>query len=505
MAAGVVIGESIMGWIHAETHEIEMVAEVGVFLLLFSIGLQLTIEELGEMGKHLVVGGGLQMLLVAVPVLMVFISLGVAPQAAILVAAAAAFSSTVIVFRTLSELGQDASAHGRRAIAILLFQDAALVPLILAIPLLTGQGEGAGVQAYFELAAVSVFFIGAVIAARLLLARHVVPLMAQYRSPELVLILALVVLGGITYSAYQLGLPAAVGAFAAGLVFSDNRWTPQIDALVLPFREAFSLVFFVSLGLLVDAALFVVQPGLMVASAAGLIVIKALAAMLALRLTGLRWRASLATGLGLAHVGEFAFVLVAIGWKAGVLDEVFYGQFISVSLATLIFSPLLLQGALRKLSAAAEPHPARHSRKERRITPRRSAVVIGVGPIGKAVASRLETIGCEVRLVDRSAVNLHGFAQQGFRTVAGDAGDERVLRTIEADTAELVVISVPDDLVAVRIVRQVRQLNPKCYIVVRCRYQMNAARLQRAGANHVVSEETEAMGALMNVLDESQR
>ena len=195
-----------------------------------------------------------------------------------LIAAAVSFSSTVLVFKALSEWGHSSLPHGRRAIGILLFQDAALIPLLLLVPLLTGTGEAAGPIKYVLLAVTSLLFVGAVVGLRYVLAQWVIPLFASYRSPELVVLFTLVSLGGVTLAAYTVGLPPAIGAFAAGLMFSGNRWTRQIDALVLPFRETFAVVFFVSLGLLFEPRLVWSEPLVMLAGLAGLIAVKASAA-----------------------------------------------------------------------------------------------------------------------------------------------------------------------------------------------------------------------------------
>ena len=150
----------------------------------------------------------------------------------------------MLIFKALAEQGQSGLPHGRRAIGILLFQDAALIPLLLLVPLLTGESSDTGAGDFALLAATSALFVISVVILRRLLARWLIPHLAAYRSPDLVVLLTLVCLGGVTLAAHAIGLPPAIGAFAAGLVFSGNRWTHQIDALVLPFRESFSAIFF---------------------------------------------------------------------------------------------------------------------------------------------------------------------------------------------------------------------------------------------------------------------
>ncbi len=499
MLVGALIGPGGTGLLQGTSHAIENLAELGVFLLLFSIGLEFSLGELLRLGRHLVIGGSAQMLLVAVPVTFVLMRLDYAWQSSVLLASAAAFSSTVVVFKTLAEWGKTSSPSGRRAVGILLFQDAALVPLLLLIPMLTGDGDAPTTGDFLALGVQSACFIASVVAMRAVLARWLIPLLAQLRSPDLVVLAALVVLGTVTFASHQLGLPAAVGAFAAGLMLSGNRWTGQIDALVLPFREAFAAVFFVSLGLLLKTDTLLGAPLVILGLLVGLVVLKTVAATIALRLTGLIWRDSFAVGLGLAHIGEFAFVIVATGLQAGLLNSEQSQAFVAVALVSLVLSPFLLNRSLRRVGASQQsdsevsPAPLADA-------PVRQAVIIGIGPIGRQLASRLETTGHNVCLVDRSPLNLHGFAQQGFRTVAGEATELETLDRSRVALAELVMVVLPEDTTALAVVRNIRAINRQGKLIVRCRYHANEEDLLAAGANHVVSEEFHAGQALLQLL-----
>ncbi len=499
LVVGTLLGKGMLGWVDDEHHQIEYIAEAGVFLLLFAIGLEFSLDELLRLGRNLVIGGSVQMLLVALPVLAVLLVSGMGWRPAMVIASAASFSSTVLIFKALSEWGQSSLPHGRRAIGILLFQDAALIPLLLILPPLTGESETARVADYLVLAITSIVFVAAVVGLQHGLSRWIIPMLAGYRSPELVVLFSLVTLGGVTLCAHSVGLPAVVGAFAAGLIFSNNRWTKQIDALMLPFRESFAGGVFVSMGLLFDARLNFNEPLLILACLVGLVVLKALAATFALRLTGLRWRASAGTGIGLAHVGEFAFVLVLLGFEGGLIGDAEYQRIIALAIGSLVLAPPLLKIGLRWTRSIEEDHEAA-AKGTRREQAEQHAVVIGAGPIGRQVTSQLEIAGYDVCLVDLSPINLHTFAQQGFRTLAGDATDRQILARADAEDASLVVVCVPDDESAIRIVQVARELNSAGSIVVRCRYQSNVKRLRKAGVNQVVSEEAEASHALLGVL-----
>ncbi|WP_298868302.1 cation:proton antiporter [uncultured Gimesia sp.] len=499
LIVGAIIGQGVLGWVLNEQNQLEHFAEVGVFLLLFSIGLEFLLDDLKRLGFNLIIGGAVQMTLVALPVVAVLLWLGISWQSAVLIAAAVTFSSTVLVFKALSEWGQSEQPHGRRAVGILLFQDAALIPLLLLVPLLTGTDQTESFTAYAMLAVTSVLFVVVVVGLRYLLSNWVIPILAGYRNSELVILFTIVSLGGVTLAAYSVGLPPAVGAFAAGLIFNGNRWTKQIDALVLPFRETFAAIFFIGLGLIFDPRLFLNKPFEMSLMLVGVIVIKTFAATIALRLTGLPFRRAFGMGIGLAHVGEFAFVLVLLGLESGVLSDVDYQSVVAIAVGSLILTPPLMKLGLRLVhSEDVEQETERIYESVQNESTR--ATVIGAGPIGRQLASQLEIKGKDVCLIDLSPINLHPFAQEGFRTVVGDATENRTLELAEVDKSVMTAVCVPDDESAVQIVRTIRKLNRTGTLIVRCRYQINVGKLKRVGADRVVSEEAEASIALLRIL-----
>lgn len=499
LVVGMLIGDGVLGLISEDRHDVEKIAEAGVFMLLFAIGLEFSLKELWHLGRMLVIGGGVQMICVAAPVAATLKVAGTETAAAILIGLAVSFSSTVLVFKTLSERGHSGLPHGRRAIGILLFQDAALIPLLLLIPLLTGDGEVVSAMHYAKLAATSVVFLLGIVVLRFVLVRWVIPAFANLRSAELIVMFTLVALAGITLISYSIGLPPAIGAFAAGLVFSGNRWSHQIDALLLPFRETFAAVFFVSLGLMFDPQVLQNEPWLMLGCLAALVGIKTAAAMLAIRLTGLPVRTSIAMGFGLAHVGEFAFVLLSLGWQSGVINEFDYQRIVALAILSLVMTPPILSAMLRRIGDSDDATVS-FDTKRTGASQVKAAVVMGGGPIGRQLATTLENYSYDVCVVDLSPLNLQPFAQEGFRTVVGDATDIDTLERADTTDADLVIICVPDDATAARLVKLVRDLGPTIHLVVRCRYQSNVSRLHAAGADAVISEEAEVGQSILRLV-----
>ncbi|MBL4886330.1 MAG: cation:proton antiporter [Planctomycetaceae bacterium] len=496
LIVGALIGTGALGLVSQEQRELEYLARAGALLLLFSVGIEFSLEELVRLKRYFLIGGSVQMVLVAVPLIITCLAFGLSWNAAVLAGSAGALSSTVLVFKALAEWGQVATPHGRRAISILLFQDVALVPLMLLVPLLTNTGEPPSLTTYVVLAGKTLVFVTAVILVRQVISRWVVTTLIQLRSVELVTLFSLSLLGGVCWGAYWLGLPPAIGALAAGVMISGSRLSKQIDSIILPFRESFAAVFFVTLGTLLHPMDFFDEPLLLTAGIAGILILKMAAATFALKLSGLRWTAAMGMGLGLAQLGEFSFLVLAEGVGQGIISSNDYNRMLFIAIGTLILTPPLLKFGLRWTGETLdERDDTEHTQDSS--NPIQHALVIGIGLIGRQLALRLEIMGIDVCLVDLSPINLHPFAQQGFHTVTGDARDPKVLERAHAARCSFVVVSVPDDDMANRIVRSLREQNQTAAILVRCRYQSNIQLALKAGATDVVSEEAEASGALL--------
>lgn len=493
MVLGMLIGPGALRLIAAENHQIEYLAELGVFFLLFSIGLELSLDQLRELSRFFATGGPVQMIAVCVPVAAALRYSGWPWPHAILIGCALAFSSTVLVFKSLGEMGKTNTSMGRRAIAVLLFQDAALVPLLLFLPLLAGSDEEVSIRRWVALGVASAAFLAGTIGMRWLVSRIAIPRITRYRSPDLVVLLTLTILGGVSLTAYKIGLPAAIGAFAAGLICGGNRWSEQIDSLILPFREAFSAIFFVGLGLLINPPAIFREPLLIGGSIALLIGVKAMAGALSLRASGMPWRRAWGPAFGLAHVGEFAFVLILAARSAEVLSPENQQRLVAVAGGTLLLSPLLIRWGFRGQSESDAESPTTTSMgHEPTDSGTKQAVVVGMGPVGQAVASRLESMGYQTCAVDLNPLNLQTFAQFGITTIAGNAESPQVLRAAGVERAAVAVVCVPVDEVAIRTTAAIRNMNPRLRIVVRCRYARQVAALIKAGADDVFSEEAHA-------------
>jgi CPA2 family monovalent cation:H+ antiporter-2 len=503
IAVGTLVGSSGLKWIGSQHHEIESLAEAGALLLLFSIGLEFSLKELIRLRRHIMLGGFVQMILVVVPLTIFGWTTGLLWQPSLLLGLTIALSSTVLVFKSLAEYGQTTSTSGRTSLAILLFQDIAIVPILLVVPFLAEQTPDKSIVDYFFLAINSAFIILAIPILRRILQSWITPFLYRQRSLELIVLFVLSLLGTLITITWKAGLPPALGAFACGLILNGNRLTGQIDALVLPFRETFAAIFFVSLGMLFNPEIIIHAPFFAIGAFLSLLIIKSTAGCIAARLIGLSWKPSFGIGLGLAQIGEFAFILAFAGLQAGVLLKSHYDYILIFATGSLMLTPILLKTGLRLMvnetdSEAFGESPAAQLKLDG-IT---SALVVGIGYIGKQISLHLETRGFFVCAVDFSPVNLYPLSLQGITSISGDARDPAVLGRARVKTVQLAIVCVPDDTMAIDIVKSIRASNPECTVLVRCRYRLTAEELHKLGGDIIITEETSTTKALIDVLTE---
>ncbi|MDR1269037.1 MAG: cation:proton antiporter [Planctomycetaceae bacterium] len=485
---------------------LDQFAHLGANLLLFAIGLHFSPSELAKLWRFFVVGGSIQMLGVILPLTLFLPVVGGDWKIGLVLGSAVSLSSTVLVFKSLEDMGQVGSLHGIRAVAILLFQDVAVVPLLVLVSLMaalaSGSGEGNGTLAQLvSLGLDSAIFIAFVVLVRLLFCKYGVPFLLELQSVEIIVLFTMFLLLAVSGAAISLQLPGTMGTLAAGVILSETRLTNQITAVTVAMRETFSAIFFVSLGALFDPSILFTTPVLTLGALLGCLAVKTLAAGVAFRVLGLPWVAALGMGLGLSQLGELSFVLLSQGVASGLFNYETYQRILFVALTSIILTPVFLKVALR----LTPEHHAVHGGEDEHsvIFPEdasKKAIVVGLGPVGGQIATYLETTGFEVGLIDMNPVNLHSYAQHGFRTISGNAVDAAVLRLADVRHVTLVAIAVPDDLFAEEIIGAVRKMNDHCIILTRCRYTGNIAKLEQRGANLILCGEAELANAAVRTL-----
>jgi CPA2 family monovalent cation:H+ antiporter-2 len=501
LVAGALIGPSGFGWI-GDVHEIESLAEIGVVLLLFTIGLEFSLKELRRLGPVLLVGGGLQVTLTVLAVALASVLAGLTPSEGVFFGFLAALSSTAIVLKGLAERGETDAPHGRLIVGVLLFQDLCVVPMILLVPMLAGEGGGAAAVARALGLAVLV------VVATLVLARRVVPralhLVALSRGRDLFILAVVLICAGIAWLTSLAGLSLALGAFLAGVVLADSEYGHQAFADIIPLREIFTSLFFVSMGMLLDVRVLVALPGTVLGLVGALLVGKTVLAAVAGLAARFPAQIALVAGLALAQVGEFSFVLANLGRRFGLLDETEMRIFVGASVITMIVSPFALRvgphlaarvGRLRALDRLLG-----RSREElSRVTARLSGhvVILGFGVGGEMLAEVLRGAEVPFAVVDINAERVRNARRRGEPVYYGDVTSPDTLERVRVGEAQQVAVLLNDPLATQRAVRAVRRQAPEVPILVRARYVADVPVLLQDGASLVVAQEYEASLRIM--------
>ncbi len=492
MVAGIVAGPGGLAFV-GDADDIALLAEVGVVLLLFGVGLHFSTRELWAL-RRIVFGGGLIQVGATMAVATgVAIALGATTRAALVVGAIVALSSTALVVRLLEERGETDSAHGRFALGVLIGQDLAVVPILLAIPLLAGGADG--------LAGVAITLGEAVLVMGLagLAARVVFPWLAArvigVRSPELFTLLTAVSVFGTALAVGHAGASMALGAFLAGVIVSDSEYSQQIVAEIAPFREVFNSVFFVSLGMLASPAEWIATPLALGATTVGIFALKGLIVLPLAWLTLRSFWPALLASVTIAPVGEFSFVVAFEATSRGVLDADALARLLAAAVPTMIAMPFVLAVAAR-FARARHAAPVAESANGSDEPPASSplsehAVLVGYGVAGRKVSEMLDRLDVPHVVVDMNATAARALRAQGRNALYGDASREPVLERAGFRDARALVITVPDAGAARAIVATGRRMNPRASIIVRTRYALEITVLEALGADEIVIEEHE--------------
>ncbi len=496
IVAGVLLGPNALGLV-SDVHQVESLAEVGVILLLFTIGIEFSLSRLREMGRQVVIGGGAQVLLTVGLGAALAVGLGLAWPVAVLLGFLVALSSTAIVLKGLADKGEIDTPHGRLATGVLIFQDLCVVPMMLVLPYLAGgAGEGAGV-------AWALIKAGLVVAGVLVLARTVVPRalseIVKTRSRELFLI-AVILVGTLTaLGTAAAGASLALGAFLAGLVISESDYGHQAMAELLPFRDVFISLFFVTVGMLVHVGFLRDHPVLALAGVAAIMGGKSVLAALGPAVLGYSGRVALLAGLAVSQIGEFSFVLARQGRGTGLLPEGLYQTFLAVAVLTMLVTPFALQSGPALLDGLERLIPLDRllpGFRPQALTPvgeplTDHVIVAGYGLNGRNLAAALRSIRAPYLIVELNAQTVRQARARGEPAFYGDATREEILRGLGAERARMLVVAISDPAATRRMVRVARALNSRIHIIARTRYVVEMPELTRLGADVVIPEEFE--------------
>ncbi|MDR1686694.1 MAG: cation:proton antiporter [Desulfovibrio sp.] len=502
LLTGVVCGPYGLGLVSA-VHEVELMAEIGIVLLMFSIGMELSVSELVRLRKPVFLGGALQVGLTTLAVVPVaLIALG-SLNKALFAGFLAALSSTAIVLKILQQSGQMESPHGRITLSILIFQDLAIVPMVLAVPLLDGSGLSEGGTG-IELLLSGLKTVG-LMGGGFLLARKLVPaglaLVVRTRSRELFLITTLGICLSIAMITSTLGLSLSLGAFMAGLIMSESEYSHSALEGILPFKEVFTSLFFTSVGMLLNLNFFTAHLPEIASVTIFLMLCKMLIVLPVSLLLGYPLRPAIIAGLALCQIGEFSFVLAKAGFDHGLMPADSYQIFLAASIATMAAAPFLIAVAPRFASKVAGlPFVARLPAGKLRVDEvstsedsvlRDHLIIIGFGIGGKYLARTAKSAGIPYTILEMNPDTVRAYA--GTEPISyGDATHPSVLQALGAARAGVLAVVISDPAATRGITEAARHMAPGLHIVVRTHFLGEVEALRKLGANEVIPEEFEA-------------
>lgn len=491
LLAGMAVGPFGAGFIRSHDN-MELIAEMGVSLLLFSIGLEFSFKRLKSLGPVPAWTGILQVFITAGAAALIAALFDVNWRLAVFSGFMISLSSTACVLRLLSDKAALDSVYGRNALGVLLLQDIAVLPMTVILALLAGQGS-------FSAPTWDVLKKGLIIVAGIagfyLLFAQWIPRILERRpwgtNRELPMLLAIVMAVGAATAAHKVGISPAMGAFGAGLLIAGTPFATQVRADVGAIRTTLVTLFFVSVGMFGDPAFVIKNWELVFGGAIVVMAGKALVVFGITKLLGVSLGMAIASGVCLSQIGEFSFVLAELG-RGSVVTDHFFRIFVAITITTLVITPYLVSHA-PKIAAFSERWIARKRR-----VPLDSIIpgvidrilIIGLGPAGMRVAETLFKI-CKDKIVvvDSNPRNAEKAQQYGLHVYIGDATQADVLEHAGIHQSIIAIVTIPDTKTARHVIEQCHSLNPSVEIVARARYHIHSNELKDAGANMIIDEE----------------
>jgi monovalent cation:H+ antiporter-2, CPA2 family len=496
LLTGVIVGPYGLRLVH-DIEVVEALAEIGIILLLFTIGIEFSLHALLSLKRIVGMAGTLQVGLSIVATYATARLLGRSDGEAVLWGFLVALSSTAIVLKLLGEGGETDSPHGRIAVGVLIFQDLSVVPMMFLLPLLAGTSAGSKASLGWVIAKTVVTVAIVLVSARLVIP----PLLHQVvrtRSHELFVLSIVVICFGTAWLTSLAGLSLALGAFVAGILISESDYGQQALADVLPLRDLFSSLFFVSVGMLLDVGFALQHAATIVLIVMGISLGKFVTGAVATLALSYPLRTAVLTGLALAQIGEFSFVLARAGLVDDLIGEQMYQMFIAAAVVTMLAAPFLLRVAPVAADHVAQLPLARWfdgrpqpGGDERGMPLKDHVIIAGFGVNGRNVARALAAANIPYLVLEMNPETVRVERRKGTPIAYGDAAHEAVLRHAHIEAARVVVVAISDAAATRRVVELARRLNPGVYLIARTRYSHEVGPLSGLGANEAIPEEFE--------------
>ena len=496
LIAGMVLGGPGSLQLIKSPLEIEAIAELGVSLLLFSLGLEFSWDKIKSLPLKIIRGGALQILLTPLFFLAVSSLCGLDIKIAILAGRIFTLSSTATVLRTFNDLAEIDSQHGRNSTAVLLLQDIAVIPFTMIVSFISVNNAVAN-----EFQNNFLFTIGAAVLLVLGLymflnkiAGPALSLFSLNNNREMAILLAIIISIGSAWTAYQIGISPSIGAFIAGMLLGSSSFATQITADIAPLRILFLTLFFGSAGMLADPVWVFNNFALVILLSVAVIFSKTLISSVIFSLSGHSIAISVASAISIAQIGEFAFVLSNIAKDSSLLSNDWSQLVVSVTIVSLFFTPFMIKFAPRIGLKVQKFFNNRKSGKafDAEILSSNPAriYVIGYGPAGREVTRQLkDSYLDEIAIMDLTKDSLDSAELEGFKTYMGDVRQLEVLQHSGLELANLVIITIPSYDAVLTTIDNIKRLAPTAHIIVRSRYQIYEQSFHEAGAHEIVNEE----------------
>lgn len=499
LVTGMIAGPHLFAIIR-DVEQVEALADIGIILLLFTIGVEMSIRELWDIRKFILIGGGLQVLTTIALVYGIASYTGYAFGTAVFLGFLISLSSTAIVLRTFQEKGEMYTPYGKISLGILIFQDIVIVPMILLIPVLAGVPSASGDSPL-------IFFLKGIgiILFVIVSARWIMPALlfriVKTGNKELFLLTIIFTVLGTAWLTSKAGLSLALGAFLAGLIISESEYSHLAIGNMMPFKDVFMSFFFVSIGMLMDLSFFFEHMPSLLALALLVIVLKSVASGLVTFLMGYPLRITLLTGMALAQVGEFSFVLSGFGRQYGLLNETLYQSFLAVSIITIAATPFVMSASHRvsqrmlkiiKIPILVNGLYASHEEpvaEDEEIQDH--LIIIGYGFNGRTVSNAAKTAGIPYVIIETNPDTVRHERKKGERIHYGDATHEKVLESANIMDARIMIVGISDFIGTRMIIDTAKRMNPDLYIIARTRYMHETKELAKMGADEIIPEEYE--------------
>jgi CPA2 family monovalent cation:H+ antiporter-2 len=519
LLAGIALGPFTPGVV-ADQGIANQLAEIGIILLMFGVGLHFSLDDLLSV-RAVAVPGALIQALVAIPLAMGLASwMGWSHGAGLIYGIDLSIASTVVVLRMLQDRRLLETERGKITVGWLIVQDLAMVLVLVLLPVLAGvlRGEGEAPDPSVLLDALALTFgkIAAFIVVMLLVGKKLIPALLHYvahtGSRELFRLAVLSIALGFAYGAAELfGVSLALGAFFAGMILSESRLSQQAATESLPLRDAFAVLFFVSVGMLFNPHIVVAEPMALLANLFIVVVAKTIAAYGLVRLSGYGPGSAITISAALAQIGEFSFILAGLGVSLAILPEEGRDLVIAAAILSILISPLLFAGldmiaakrAKRREETGPAPGPAPEEPPREPIKPtqlRDHVVLIGHGRVGSAISKVLREKGVPVFVIEDDDEAVEGLKASGLEALSGNAADPAILAAANLGAARCLLVAIPEAFEGGQVVEQARAINPKLPIIARAHSEAEIEHLAKHGANLVVMGEHEIAKAMISHL-----